>query len=251
MIIAVGSWRGVGATTTALLIAASLAMADEAGAWLIEADPAGGALAGRMQFPGHTIGGLERVAFPTERVAPADAFAAVSHAVAGLRVVTAPVDPFRAFSCHQPRMPWASSLRDLPGSVVVDVGRLRAGSPAGAVVAQVDTLLVVSSPEVSAAVSAAEWLQAGGRVSPTEPGLPDGKARLVFVESPGGVGFPRATLSAELGGQCAGWLPWDDATVDLLHRGAAATDRRVRRSPLAAAVNQLVLGLTLDQVGVR
>lgn len=251
MIIAVGSWRGVGATTTALLVAVGLASADEAGAWLIEADPAGGALAGRMQFPGHTIGGLERVAFPTERGTPTEAFEAVAHAVAGLRVVTSPADPFRAFSCHQPRMPWAAAVRDLPGSVVVDVGRLRAGSPIGALLAQVDTLLVVSSPEISAAVSAAEWLQAGGRVSPTEPGLPDGKARLVFVESPGGIAFPRTTLTAELGDQCAGWLPWDAPTVDLVHRGASATDRRVRRSPLAGAVNQLVLGLTLDQVGVR
>jgi MinD-like ATPase involved in chromosome partitioning or flagellar assembly len=251
VIIAVGCWRGTGATTAALLIAAGLAASDEAGAWLIEADPAGGSLAGRMQLPGHTIGGLERVAFPTERGAPADAFAAAAHSVAGLRVVTAPADPFRAYSCHQPRLPWATALKDLPGSVVVDVGRLRAGSPVGAIVAQVDTLLVVAAPEISAAVSAAEWLQAGGRTAPTEPALPDGKARLVFVEAPGGVAFPRATLAAELGGQCAGWLPWDGPTVDLLHRGAPVTDRRVRRSPLAAAVNQLVLGLTLDQVAVR
>lgn len=251
MIIAVGSWRGVGATTTALLAAAGLASADDAGAWLIEADPAGGALAGRIRCPGHTIGGLERVAFPTERGAPAEAFAAVAHSVAGVRVVTAPVDPFRAFSCHQPRMPWATALRDLPGSVVVDVGRLGAGSPVHAVLSQVDALVVVASPEISAAVSAAEWLQAGGRVSPADVGLPEGKARLVFVESPGGIAFPRATLSAELGVQCAGWLPWDTAMVDLVHRGAAATDRRYRRSPLAAAVNQLVLNLTLDQVGAR
>ncbi|MEQ1702045.1 MAG: hypothetical protein ABMA25_18195, partial [Ilumatobacteraceae bacterium] len=193
----------------------------------------------------------ERVAFPSERGVPAEAFAAVAHSVAGLSVVTAPADPFRAFSCHQPRMPWATALKELPGSVVVDVGRLRAGTPVASVIAQVDTLLVVSSPEISAAVSSAEWLQAGGRVSPTEAGLPDGKARLVFVESPGGVGFPRSTLTAELGAQCAGWLPWDGATVDLVHRGAWVTDRRVRRSPLAAAVNQLVLGLTLDQVGAR
>lgn len=251
MIIAVGSWRGVGATTTALLAAAGLASAERAGAWLIEADPAGGALAGRMQLPGHTIGGLERVAFPTERGTPTDAFEAVAHSFGGLRVVTAPADPFRAFSCHQPRMPWTAALRDLPGAVVVDVGRLSAGSPVGGVLAHVDTLLVVTSPEVSAAVSAAEWLQAGGRVSPADPGLPDGKARLVLVESPAGVAFPRATLMAELGDRCAGWLPWDVAIVDLMHRGAPATDRRVRRSPLAAAVNQLVLGLTLAQAGVR
>ena len=36
----VGGWRGVGATTTALLAASCLAAADPDGAWLIEADPA-------------------------------------------------------------------------------------------------------------------------------------------------------------------------------------------------------------------
>ena len=68
MIIAVGSWRGTGATTAALLAGACLAVADEAGAWLVEADPAGGVLAGRMHIAAQSVGGLERVAFPTERV---------------------------------------------------------------------------------------------------------------------------------------------------------------------------------------
>ena len=79
MIIAVGSWRGTGTTTTALLLAACLALRDDSESWLIEADPAGGAIAGRMQLSAHTIGGLERVAYPTERVAPVDAFESVAH----------------------------------------------------------------------------------------------------------------------------------------------------------------------------
>ena len=105
-------------------------MRKESESWLIEADPAGGAIAGRMQIPRHTIGGLERVAFPTERVAPVDAFAAVAHKAADLRIVTAPSDPFRAHACHQPRLPWIASLRDLSGDVIVDVGRVRSGTPA-------------------------------------------------------------------------------------------------------------------------
>ncbi|MDO8362840.1 MAG: hypothetical protein Q7V88_08080 [Actinomycetota bacterium] len=244
MIIAVGSWRGTGASTTALLAAHCLALSDAAGAWLLEADPAGGVLAGRVRLPAAAVGGLERVAFPTERGSAADAFAAVAHTAGSLRVVSAPADPFRSYACHQPRLPWVQSLRDLPGSLVVDVGTLRGGTPVWPILVLADVVLLVCSPEVSAAVAGSEWMHAAGRVSPTDPGLLDAKARLVFVDSPGGVAFPRATLLGELGDTCAGWLPWEPATVDLVHRGATANDRRLRRSALMAAVNQMVLAIT-------
>ena len=251
MIVAVASWRGIGATTAALFIATCLAASDEQGAWLVEADPAGGVIAGRMQLPQRSVGGLERVAFPSERGAVSAAFETVAHHAGGLRVVAAPADPFRAFACHQPRAPWVAALRELPGSVVVDVGTLRAVSPAWPVLALADCVLLVSSPEVSSAVASADWLQAGGRVSPTDTGLLEAKARLVFVESQSGVAFAKATLLAELGDKCVGWLPWEPATVDLVHRGASATDRRLRRSPLVAAVSQLLLGISADVGAVR
>ena len=241
MIIAVGSWRGTGTTTTALLLAACLALRDDSESWLIEADPAGGAIAGRMQLSAHTIGGLERVAFPTERVAPVDAFESVAHKVAGLRIVTAPSDPFRAHACHQPRLPWFASLRDLAGNVVVDVGRVRGGTPAWPILAVADLVLMATSPEISAAVSTSEWMRAEGRVSPADPGLGSGKARFVFVDAPGGVSFPRTMLSGELGDQFAAWLPWEQDAVDLVHRGAMPGDRRLRRSALLAAVNDLAV----------
>ena len=247
MIVVVGSWRGTGATTTALLAATCLAAADDDGGWLIEADPAGGVIAGRLRLPQHSIGGLERVAFPPERIAVSDAFEGVAHMVGELRVVSAPADPFRAFACHQPRMPWASSLGDLRGSVVIDVGTLRAGTPVWPLLAMADVVLLVASAEISAAVAAAEWVQAAGRVSPADPGLLEPKARIVFVESPGGVAFSRATLQAELREECAGWLPWEPATVDLVHRGATADNRRLRRSALMAAVSQMVLNITVEQ----
>lgn len=244
MIIAVGSWRGVGATTAALLAASCLAAADEAGAWFVEADPAGGVLAGRMDVPPHCLAGFERVAFPTERMSVMESMSAVAHVVEGLHVVLGPADPFRAFACHQPRMPWAPALRDLPGSVVIDVGTVRAGSPVWPVLAQADVVLLVSSAEVSSAVAASEWVQAAGRVSPADPGLLDSPARLVFVDSPSGLALSRATLQADLGDQFAGWLPWEPTTVDLVHRGAPSSDRRLRRSALMGAVNQMMLQLT-------
>lgn len=243
MIIAVGSWRGTGTTTTALLIASCLAMRGESDAWLVEADPAGGAIAGRMQLAGQSIGGLERVAFPTERVNPVDALASAAHDIGLLHIVTAPSDPFRAHACHQPRLPWVCSLRELAGNVVVDVGRLRSAAPTWPILSMADVVLLVSSPEVSASVSTSEWLQACGRVSPTDSELPPNKARVVFVDAPGGVSFPRAMLSNELGDQFAGWLQWEPAAVDLIHRGALPDDRRLRRSALIAAATHLTAEL--------
>ena len=248
MIIAVGSWRGTGTTTTALLLATCLAMQDEREAWLIEADPAGGVIGGRIQIPAHTVGGLERVAFPTERIAPVEAFAAVAHDMNSLHVVTTPSDPFRAHACYQPRLPWIASLRDLAGDVVIDVGRLRGGTPAWPILVIADVVLLVTSPEISAAVSSSEWMQASGRVSPADPGLAAGKTRVVFVDSPGGVPFPRTMLSDELGDQFAAWLPWESAAVDLIHRGARPDDRRLRRSSLIATANHCALDAVKDRV---
>lgn len=249
MIIAVSSWRGTGTTTSALLLANCLAMRARDCAWLIEADPAGGAIAGRMQLAGQSIGGLERVAFPTERINPVDAFASAAHNTACVHVVTAPADPFRAHACHQPRLPWVSSLRDLAGDVVVDIGRLRSGAPTWPILSIADVVLLITSAEVSASVSTSEWMQACGRVSPTDAGLPPDKARLLFVDVPTGVSFPRAMLHDELGDQFAGWLPWEPATVDLIHRGALPDDRRLRRSSLIAAGTQLAMALA-DKVRV-
>lgn len=238
MIVAVTSWRGVGATTAALALAACAAR-DADGAWLVEADPAGSMLAGRMRFAPATVGGLERVAFPNERCSLVEALHDVAHHHGRLRIVAAPADPFRAHACHRPRAAWVEALAELSGTVVIDIGRLRAGSPAWPVVQRADLLLAITSPEVSAAVAAAEWLSAGGRVAPTEPGFDSATTRLVVVDSPGGLAFPRSGLLADLADGCAGWLPWDPAAVDLLHRGAAVDDRRLVRSPLITAAGRL------------
>ena len=126
MIITVTSWRGVGTTTTSLLLAASLA--EHEPCWLVEADPAGGVLAGRVHLGSRALGALEHIAFPTEHLVGVDAFDSFAHHRGALRVVAAPADPFKAHACHSPRLPWIPVLHELDGVVVVDVGRLRAGA---------------------------------------------------------------------------------------------------------------------------
>lgn len=245
MIVAVTSWRGVGATTVALLVAACMAEHDDA--WLVEADPAGGTLAGRMTFAAHELGGLERVAFPVERSTPVESMHAVAHHRGRLHVVTTPADPFRGHACHAPRVPWAPALHDLPGSVVVDIGRVRAGTPARPLLAMADVVLLITSPEVSAAVSTAEWVQAAGRVSAADAALDDLDVRVVVVGAPTGLGFARSTLRSE---HWDAWLPWEPAAVDLVHRGADLDDRRLRRSGLVDAVRDLTHSLERQEVTV-
>ena len=75
-------------------------------------------------------------------------------------------------------------------------------------------------------------------------GLPLDLTRIAIVDAPivaERVG--RTDVETELGDRFAGWLPWSPDTVQLLHRGAAFADRRVRRQPMAAATDHLVVRL--------
>lgn len=261
MIIGVASWRGLGATSTALLLAAARSAISTAPAsddrhqiehdadpsasptWLIEADPAGGVLAARCAVA--SAGGLERLAFPTGPVGTTtERFTDAATALGTVRVVTAPGDPFRAWTCHTPRLSWAASLRELPGSVVVDLGRVRGGAPVQPVLEQLDCLLVVASADAADIVTSASWVEALGRVSPADRGVTVDIARLVVVESPC-VAVPsgRADVERELGDRLAGWLPWSPPTVRLVEQGCSLHDRRLRRQPLVRAINTLSLRL--------
>lgn len=246
MIVTVTSWRGVGATTTALLLAAS--SADARPTWLIEADPAGGVLAGRIRLDAAAAGGLERVAFPASSTSAVDGFHAVAHHHGALRIVAAPADPFRAHACHTPRLPWLPALGQLDGVVVVDAGRMRGGSPAWPLLGVADVVVVVTAPEVCACVATAEWVDALGRVSAAEPGLEDPTIAVVAVDQPGGVSFTAGALADEFADRWSGWLPWEPITVDLVQRGALSDDRRLRRSALMASVRSIADGLLAAEV---
>ena len=248
MIAAVTSWRGVGTSTTALLLAH--AVAEQGPAWFIEADPAGGVLSGRVHLAPHALGGLERVAFPVDASSADVLLQDAAHSVGGLRIVAAPTDPFRAHACHLPRLPWQPALRSLDGDVVVDAGRLRAGGVATSLLLLADVVVVVTSPEVCAAVGTAEWIAAGGRVSPDDDGLGDARLTVVAVDQPTGIAFGRSALEAEFGARWGGWLPWEPPTVDLVHRGASLDDRRLRRSALVPAVRHLAGSIFSERADV-
>jgi hypothetical protein len=243
VIIGVGAWRGVGASTTALAIAAGLVANGDA-PWLIEADPAGGTLAARLALHPADAGTLERLAFPTIRSTTIDRFARAAVSLAGMQVITAPGDPFRAWACHVPRLAWAAMLRELDAPVVVDLGRLRGGGPSAALLAHLDLLLLVTNADTVALAATMEWADALGKASPVDIGLPLDLTRIAIVDAPivsERVG--RTDAETELGDRFAGWMPWSPDSVQLLHRGATLTDRRVRRQPFVQATDHLVARL--------
>lgn len=237
MIVVVTSWRGIGASTTAFLLAAQLT-GDEP-AWLVEADPAGGVWAGRVDVAPTKIAGLEHVAFGPSGLEPFEQFSEVAQPVGAVRVITAPADPYRAFTCHRPRVAWPAMLGSLPGDVVVDAGRHRSGSPVGALWRVADVVVLVTSPEVADVVASGEWLRANGRVAADEPGIGDVPCRVAVVAAPGGVSFSEQAIHSDLGDRFGAWLDWEPTTVDLMLRGASATDRRLRRSALLVGTHRL------------
>lgn len=239
MIIGVAGWRGVGVTTTALAAATALA-ARGARPWLVEADPAGSVLGARLAGAAPHVGGLERVAFPTAKGTIAERCAEVALTIAGVRVVLAPGDPFRAAACHQPRMPWAQALRDLGTPVVVDLGTLRPGSPQHAVLSVLDVLVLVANADTVSIVSTLDWAAVRGRVGAGGDVLPLDITRVAVVDAPVACErVSRLDARTELGDRFAGWVPWSAAAVAQLHRGVAPGDRRLRRDPLVQASHQL------------
>ena len=237
MIVAVTSWRGIGTTTTAVLLAAASA-ARGTRTWLVEADPAGGVLAGRIGIAPSGVGGLERRAFPgADRPSLADV-AAPWH---GVTLVSAPADPFRSHACHHPSSQWIGELEAIgrEASVIVDVGRMRAGSPAAPLLDLADVVVLVTSPEVTAAVGASEWLAAAGRISAHDTVVTGTDLRVAVVDSPGGRAFSRGVLTAEMGERLVGWLPWDTTAVDgVLRSGRPGVWRR--RAELAVEVDAML-----------
>jgi hypothetical protein len=239
-VIAVGTWRGLGATTTALLLAAGAT--GDTTTWLVEADPAGGVLQARTTLLGGNGTTLEHVAF--EHDCRLDAAA---QPLAGTNVVVAPSDSFRAWSSiASPRTNWIEQLRRLPGVVVVDVGSLRGTTPAWRIIDQADAVVMCTTAEPAALVSTLAWVDAKGQSAPGVGGLSTSTARLVVVDAPTSSGerFTSSQVQHELGDRLAGWFPWQPAVVDSMLRGATVDHRRLRGQPLTAAARSTMAKLS-------
>jgi len=149
-VIAVGSLRG---SPGATLLALDLARFCDGDALLIEADPDGGCLAARLDLalrPGLTeLAGAARVGIAADDLwrfaQPTDHGVAVIVAHPAAEQVQAAL---RAAVHHV-----GSSLASLGHHVVIDVGRIRPGSPALGFAALADRLLLVSDNSAEAVVA--------------------------------------------------------------------------------------------------
>ncbi|MEO7398318.1 MAG: hypothetical protein ABIW84_07130 [Ilumatobacteraceae bacterium] len=149
-VIAVGSLHGAPGTT---LLALDLARFCAGETLLIEADPDGGCLAARLDLalkPGLTeLAGAARVGIAAEDLwrfaQPIDFDVAVVVAHPAAEQVHAAL---RAGCAHVGR-----ALAELGRDVVIDVGRLRPGSPALGFAALADRLLIMSENSVEAVVA--------------------------------------------------------------------------------------------------
>lgn len=224
-VVAVTQLRGgPGGTTFALGLAA--AAAEHGRSWLVEADPAGGVLVGRCE----SLRGdrsLVDVAFPGPS-APTGVLELVSAAAQPLghaSVVIAPEQPAQAFECvARPRHRWPAQLRQLPGRVVVDCGRLFPGSPALEVIRHADAVVVVAAPDGGEVYRFVQWAADGREVD----------APLLVTVGPGR--FGARAVARDVGGAYIGAIPAAPVDVDLLQRGASTNHRRLYRSDLVRAL---------------
>lgn len=214
--IVVGSARSGGATTLALALAAHL------DAVLVEADPAGGVLAIR-----HGLGREPGLATLAGTRPPVDVSDHAQRLPSGVAAVVAPESPERAGQVLQMAgQRLASVLADYAARpVVVDAGRLLAGSPGMALARAATACLLVARPSAEHLVPAAELI---GSLAPN--------GHLVLV----GTGPYRAhEVVRQLGCGVLAAVPDDPRSARALAEGATAAPR----SPLARAVASLAAEL--------
>jgi hypothetical protein len=126
-------------------LAAGLAAGWPAGpALLLEADPAGGVFAARFGLAQRP--GLTSLAAQMRHGARADAAPHVQHLPLACPVIVAPGSAETTCGAVSVLGQHAGLLRDLAPVVVADVGRLYVGSPASALIAAADAVLLLVAP---------------------------------------------------------------------------------------------------------
>lgn len=238
MLLCLASLKGSpGVTTVAVALAARWPQP-----WrrvLIEADPAGGDLAARYRLP--VTPGLVGLAAAARR--STDPGLVGEHAqllAGGLPVVVGPTRPDQAraalstIAAADGQAGVLGSFAGRPDLVaVVDCGRLDPDSPAGAVVAAADQLLILARPRAD------ELAHVADRVS---VGVMGGAARtrLLLV----GPGYPASEVEREVGLAVAGSVPWDTRTAAAMSGRAATLPRS--RATLVRTATRLAAELAAD-----
>jgi len=230
---AVGSVRGApGATTLALALSLELAGRSRQ-VLLMEADPAGGVLAARLGIP-ISPGLVDITAAAHHRAIIEVAEHNVQQLTLTLCVLPSPSSARQASAALDALVPdLAPLLTETTGDVVVDVGRLLAGSPSTRLADTADVVVLVVRPVVSELAALVPRLRE----------LRDDGAECVVAvvdappRSPEEPASPAEVVDVLRGAAQVVRLPHDPLAVRLLFADAAG--RRWPRTRLAVAVSQL------------
>lgn len=196
------------------------------GVRIIEADPDGGTLAARLGLAAEP--GLSTFAIASRRAAASDEVGRHSQTIPGGEVTVLVAPPTgeqvgRSLGILADRLP--SCLREDDGDALVDIGRIRPGTPAWPLVEAADAVLLVARPRVEELQQLPARLRAL-RAAGSKVGL------LLVGDEP----YPRTEVASALDVEVVGVLA-DDA------RGAAALygegDGRLARSALVRSARDV------------
>jgi hypothetical protein len=221
-VIGLGSVRSCGVTTLAVALAATWPAGRRV--LLVEADPAGGSLAGASGWPPEPS--LTSLAAAARRGLDPGAIWEHCHQLpGGAAVLAAPASDDRTATALGVLDGLAGVVGHLDADVLVDCGRLTPGPP-GWLWGGAERVVLVVRPRVADLHSLATWLDAH------RPGVPLG---LVTV---GDGPYPDDEISEALGVEVLARVPWDPHAADALVT-VAASDRDLRMAPLVRAARTL------------
>jgi hypothetical protein len=209
-------------------------------ATVVEADPAGGDVAGWMGWPDVGLSDLAAAAVRHGRLRVEDLRGCARITPAGVPVVAAPLGPEGAAGSTArvvEALPKLATETDL----VVDAGRLDPAAPAARLLARADAVVLLVVPV------AGELARLRARL----PGLVRLCGRrlavvLVDAACSGQLRYPAGEVSRVLGCPVAAWLPYDPRTAAMVATGPGRLPPWERlgwwgrwRWPLLAAVSRL------------
>jgi len=233
-VVALGSVRSCGVTTLGLALAAT--WPPERRVLLVEADPAGGTLAAASGWPAEPS--QVSLAASARRGGDPSLVWEHCHRLPGdAAVLAAPALGEQSRSALGMLGPLLGRLGELDGDVLVDCGRLDAGSPSVTLWERAERSLLVARPRLTDLQTLASWSENRGL---------DLRAELVTV---GDGPYPDREVTEALGLEVLARMPWDPEAAEALI-SVPASARQVRLSPLVRAARTLADRLTQDPAAV-
>jgi hypothetical protein len=237
-VVALGSIRSCGVTTLALALAAT--WPTERRVLIVEADPAGGTLAGAGGWPPEP--GLVSLAAATRRVGDLSAVFEHCHMLpGGAQVLAAPASGEQTRHALSMLEGVFAGLGELDADVFLDCGRLepttaQGTSSSGAIAslgrfAGADRALLVVRPRLPDLHALGSWLSTPGAASITA----SGRLGLVLV---GDGPYSNSEIIDALGVEVLGDIPFDPEAVTAL-AAVPASDRALRQAPLVRSARTL------------